>query len=136
MTGNDLKRRDNNDCNKMAGKKIVKRIKQSLSLGSRSPSPQPDPSGSTGGAASTSIGYTSLAKFLEKELKEAYHKLVAPFLGYKQKVKAVELLLKRFPETKPVVFSQTGKNKTGRKKNSYMISFDEFEEPSLPAPHW
>ena len=45
MTGNDIKRHDNNDYNKRAGKKIVKRIKQSLSLGSRSSSPLPDPSG-------------------------------------------------------------------------------------------
>lgn len=140
----------------MGGKKIVKRIKESLSLGSRSPSPQPDPSSSIEGpTALASLGNPSLAKFLEKELKEDYHKLVATsfagfikgdtgerninfdehlhFLGYKQKVKAVELLLKRFPDTKPVVFSHPGKNKTGRNKNTFMISFDQYEELLLAA---
>ena len=99
----------------MAGKKNVKRIKQSLSLGSRSPSPGSS-SSTEGTGTSISIGCTNLARFLEEELKEDYHKLVATsfaeyikgdtcernidfdehlhFLGYKTKQKAVELLQK------------------------------------------
>lgn len=140
----------------MAGKKIVKRIKESLSLGSKSPSSHAGPSSSTERPVlSASIGDASFSEFLETELKEDYHKLVATsfaefikgdtseqnidfdhhyqFLGYKQKVKAVELLLKRFPELKPDVFSQTGKNKTGRKRNTFIISFDQYEELLLSA---
>lgn len=92
----------------MAGRKIVERIKESLSFGSRNPPPQPDPSSPTDEpVALNSAGYTSFARFLEMELKEEYYRLVATsfakfikgdtgernidfdehlhFLGYKQK---------------------------------------------------
>ena len=149
----------------MTGKKIVQRIQQSLSLGSRSPSPQPQAScPSEGPAASSSVGDTSLAKFLEKELNEDYHKLVATsfaefikgdtgkrnidfddhlhFLGYNTKQKAVELLQKKFPNVLPKkmeevegehIFTRSVKNRKGRKKTSYVLTFDEFEELLLNA---
>jgi prophage antirepressor-like protein len=96
-------------------------------------------------------------------LDEEYHRLVATsfaeyikgdsdartididdvlhFFGYKNKQKAVELLQKIFPNTKPEtvdiqydnVFIRSGKNRIGRKKNTYLISFDQFEELLLAA---
>ena len=159
----------------MGGKKLVRKIKDAISRGSRSPSPEPGPSslaanhvlapGQSSLAAEhvtepEPAGPTTFLEFLHNELKEDYHKLVATsfamyirddsnarlidlddvfhFLGYKQKVKAVELLLKIYPNAEPISadedkFSRSGKNRAGRKKISYLVSFDQFEELLLAA---
>ena len=145
----------------MAGRQLVRRIRESLTIASRSPSPEAGPSGHVSNVIDDST--TSFTRFPQNEMDEDYHRLVATsfaryikgdsdaktididdvlhFMGYKQKVKAVELLLKTYPETKPIptdngdepVFSGTGKNKVGRQKNLYLISFDQFEELLLAA---
>ncbi len=124
----------------MSSRKIVKKIKDAISRGSRSPSPEPGPSTPAIQVVFESSPSATFADFLDGELKEEYHKLVATsfamyiredsdakvinlddvfhFMGYKQKVKAVELLLKLYPETEPGEdeFSRSGKNRAGRKK--------------------
>ena len=145
----------------MAGKQLVRRIRESLTIASRSPSPQPGPSGHVIDVVDGSA--LAFNRFPQKELDEDYHKLVATsfaryikgdsdaktididdvlhFMGYKNKQKAVELLQKIFPNTKPDtvdivddnVFTRSGKNRIGRKKTTYLISFDQFEELLLAA---
>ena len=63
---------------RMASRKIVQRIKESLYFGSRNPLPQTRPSSSTDGPfASNSTWCMSFARVLGMELKEEYHRLVA-----------------------------------------------------------
>ena len=145
----------------MAGRHLVRRIRESFLIASRNPSPEAGPSRHVGDVVDESAA--SFNRFLQNELDEDYHRLVATsfaryikgdsdartidvddvlhFFGYKQKVKAVELLLKLYPNTKPVlaengdesIFSGSGKNIVGRKKTIYLISFDQFEELLLAA---
>ena len=130
---------------------------------SPSPDPQPGPSRQVAQNVVTETISTPFTDFLANELKHEYHKLVAMsfavyikddteaeiidlddithFLGYKNEQKAVKLLLKILPETTPVPadagdeieFTRSGKNRAGRKKTQYLISFDQFEELLLAA---
>lgn len=99
---------------------------------------------------STFSGCTDLALFLERELKEEFHKRLATWfggviqgdtskrnidfdkhlhlLGYKSKQEAVDLLQKTFPDIRPCDNECEGNNKRTQKNASYVISFDEYEK--------
>ena len=131
----------------MAGKKLVRRIKESLSLGSRSPSPLPGPS-----TAPTSLTpFTShvLANLDDEESKlvamtfapqietdcdarkldfdEYYH-----LLGHKTKGNAMRTLLKTIQESE-LVFIKSDKNSVGRPRDICLVSVNQIEEALLAA---
>ena len=131
----------------MGSKKIVTKIKDALSRGSRSPSPEPGLS--TGGSSDSPF-----TRFVLSNLEEQDHKLVsmafAPqiqtdcdarnldfddlfhLLGHTSKRDAVRTLKRTISEGE-LILGTSAQNSTGRPRDVYMVSVNQFEEVLLAA---
>ena len=136
----------------MAGKKLVERIKNSLAIGSRSPSPEPGASSSTGPSSCESDN--PFTRFVLSHLIEQDHKLVAMafapqiqtdcearnldfddffhLLGHTSKRDAVRTLRRVIAESE-LLLGTSAQNSTGRPRDHYMLSVNQFEEVLLAA---
>ena len=131
----------------MGSKKIVTKIKDALSRGSRSPSPEPGPS----------MGESSdspFTQFVLSNLDEQDQKMVATtfapqiqtdcdarnldfddffhLLGHTSKRDAVRTLKRTISEGE-IVLGTSAKNSTGRPRDIYLVSVNQFEEVLLAA---
>ena len=142
----------------MGSKKIMKKIKDAILRGSRSPSPEPGPSTRKIENVIEPVS-SSFSEFLDNELTEDYHKLVATsfamlirddseakliklddvfyFLSDKQKKRSNYsrrfIHIQNLFQLMKRLFPDRKKNRVGHEKLSYVIAFDQFEELLLAA---
>ena len=136
----------------MTGKKLVERIKDSLAIGSRSPSPEPGASSSSG--PSTCESDNPFTCFILPQLDDEDERMVAMafapqihtncdarkldfdnffhLLGHTSKRDAVRILKRTIPEAE-LVLGTSAQNSTGRPRDIYMVSVNQFEQVLLAA---
>ena len=134
---------------KMAGKKIVKRIKESLNLSSRTPSPQVHASTPAVASSSSTPFTTFVISRLDDEESKVYAMTFAPqiqvdcdapnlvfddyyhLLGHTEKKTAVRTLKRAIPDHN--LLHTSVQNSTGRPRDVYMVSVNQFEAVMLEA---